>query len=128
MHSSPFTDASHGRRRSRGLLKESERVHVGTARVGRGLFASRSFKRGQRIVRLVGRIVSAQTVWDTQGRFADNCYRFGPETYLDPGHDVGAFVNHSCKPSAAVRKSNNRLFLYAAGDVRRGAEITIDYS
>jgi hypothetical protein len=104
------------------------RVYVGPARVGRGLFASRAFGPRQRIIRLLGRIVSADTVWNHQGTFADNSYRFGPETYLDPGDEAGAYVNHSCRPNAAVRKSNNRLFLYAVAPIRKGGEITIDYS
>jgi SET domain-containing protein len=109
-------------------VKSFGRVYVGSARVGRGLFASSSFAPEQRIIRLFGRIVSAQTVWNHQGAFADNSYRFGPETYLDPGDEAGAYVNHSCRPTAAVRKSNNRLFLYAVAPIRRNCEIAIDYS
>ena len=109
-------------------MKSFGRVHVEPARVGHGLFASRAFGDAQRIVRLLGRIVSAETVWNHQGRFADNSYRFGPETYLDPGDEAGAYVNHSCRPTAAIRKANNRLFLYAVTPIRKRSEITIDYS
>jgi hypothetical protein len=82
----------------------------------------------RQIIRLDGRIVSADMIWHNQGKFADNSYRFGPETYLDPGAEAGAFVNHACEPSAAVRKVNNQLFLFAARDIRRNEELTFDYS
>lgn len=62
------------------------------------------------------------------GRFADNCFRFGPETYLDPGDGAGAYLNHSCEPNAYISKSNNRLFLIALTSIRRNDEIAIDYS
>lgn len=69
-----------------------------------------------------------EIVWDRGGTFADNCYRFGPETYLDPGDHAGRYVNHSCEPNAGVGKYNNQLFLFAASDISPGCEITFDYS
>jgi uncharacterized protein len=109
-------------------MKGSDRLHIGPARVGQGLFASKPFKAKQRIIRLYGRIVSADMVWHNQGKFADNTYRFGPETYLDPGEEAGAFVNHACEPNAAVGKSGHQLFLFAVKDIRRNEELTFDYS
>lgn len=77
---------------------------------------------------IAGRIYDADVLWDRGGVFADNCYRLGPETYLDPGDTVARFVNHSCDPSVGVRKENNRLYLFAAKPIRAGAELTFDYS
>jgi hypothetical protein len=37
-------------------------------------------------------------------------------------------LNHSCEPTAAIRKENNQLFLFAARPIRRGDEIAFDYS
>src|SRR5207237_1215753 len=71
---------------------------------------------------------AADVLWDRGGAFADNCFRFGPETYLDPGDENGRFVNHSCEPNAGIRKSNNQLFLFAAQSIGSGDEILIDYS
>lgn len=103
-------------------------VVVKSARNGRGLFATRAFKANRDILHIAGRIYDADVLWDRGGKFADNCYRFGPETYLDPGNGAGRWVNHSCDPSAAVRKENNRLYLFAARPLRAGEEVTIDYS
>jgi hypothetical protein len=103
-------------------------VAVRRARIGRGLFATRPIRRGRDIMRIDGRIVPADLLWDRGGTFADNCYRFGPETYLDPGDSPGRFVNHSCDPNAGVRKERNRLFLFAARAIRAREEIVIDYA
>jgi len=99
-----------------------------TARNGRGLFATRAFRPTKDILHIIGRIYDADVLWDRGGKFADNCYRFGPETYLDPGDGDGKWVNHSCDPNAAIRKQNNRLFLFAARSISAGEELTIDYA
>jgi SET domain-containing protein len=104
------------------------RVVVRRARNGKGLFAARSYRTGETIIRINGRIVHHEVVWDRGGRFADNCFRFGPETYLDPGDDFGAYLNHSCEPNAGIVKRVNQLFLIAASEVPRGRELVIDYS
>ena len=104
-------------------------VIVRPARTGLGLFTTKRFSPGERILRVEGRIVDAGVLWRRQGsRFSANCFRFGPETYLDPGKGPGCFVNHSCDPNAGIQKSRNQLFLVAAKRIGAGAEITFDYS
>ncbi len=103
-------------------------MEVGGSRTGRGLIASRSFRRGASIARITGRRVSADDVWDIGGRFADNCFRFGPETYLDPEDGPGRWLNHSCRPNAAITKRAHRLVLVAASAISAGDEVVIDYS
>jgi uncharacterized protein len=116
-----------GHRRESGS-RRAENVTVSRARNGQGLFAARPFRAGQRIVRVTGRIVSPALVWKAGGTFMDNCFRFGPETYLDPGDGPGRYLNHSCEPNAGILKSTNRLFLVAIGAIGVRREILIDYS
>ncbi len=101
---------------------------VGRARNGLGLFATRALRPNQTIIKIAGRVVDAGILWDRGGTFADNCFRFGPETYLDPGDSFGRYLNHSCEPNAGIRKNNNQLFLFAATSISAGTEIVIDYS
>jgi hypothetical protein len=103
-------------------------IVVRRARNGEGLFATRRYRRGERILDIRGRIYNHRVLWKRGGTFADNCYRFGPETYLDPGDDVAKYVNHSCAPNAGVGKENNRLYLFAATTIASGDEIVFDYS
>jgi hypothetical protein len=101
---------------------------VRRARNGLGLFTGRAYRSGETIVRMTGRIVDAGVLWERGGTFADNCIRFGPETYLDPGDSPGRYINHSCEPNAGIRKYKNQLFLFAATMLRPRIEITFDYS
>ena len=104
-------------------------VRVGPARIGLGLIATRSIRRGETIMRVEGRVVDHTVLWRRQGtKFSANCLRYGPETYLDPGDGPGRYLNHSCDPTAGLRKLNNRLFLFAAKRIESGTEVTIDYS
>ncbi|HET9424271.1 MAG TPA: SET domain-containing protein-lysine N-methyltransferase [Gemmatimonadaceae bacterium] len=109
-------------------MPSERRTRVGSSRIGKGLFAARAYRTGHTIVKITGRRVSADDVWDIGGRFADNCFRFGPETFLDPLDGPGRYLNHSCAPNAAVVKRNHQLFLVAAAPIARGREILIDYS
>jgi hypothetical protein len=110
------------------LADPSSRVRVAAARIGQGLFARGPFDVGEPILKLAGRVVNYEVLWERGGRFLDNCIRFGPETYLDPGDGVGRYVNHSCEPNAAIHKWRNQLFLIAARRIRRGNELVFDYS
>jgi hypothetical protein len=92
------------------------------------LFAAHAYRPNQTIIKIAGRVVDAAILWDRGGTFADNCFRFGPETYLDPGDAFGRYLNHSCEPNAGIRKINNQLFLFAARAIGAGREIVIDYS
>jgi hypothetical protein len=103
-------------------------VIVRRSRIGNGLFTTRAFGPGETIVQIRGRVVHYSVLWKRGGTFLDNCIRFGPETYLDPGDDPGRYVNHSCLPNAGIRKDRNRLFLFAAKRIAAGREVTFDYS
>lgn len=98
------------------------------ARNGRGLFGTKRIAPGELIATIRGRRVSAEEVWHVGGALSDNAFRYGPETYLDPGHGPGRWLNHSCEPNAAVGKKGHRLFLFASSTIRAGEEIVIDYS
>jgi hypothetical protein len=112
----------------RRLTDLSTRISIAGTRNGLGLLATRSFRTNETIIKIVGRVVDADILWKRGGTFADNCIRFGPETYLDPGDGPPRYLNHSCEPTAAIRKENNQLFLFAARPIRRGDEIAFDYS
>ena len=101
---------------------------VGPTRNGRGIFAPRTFARDEIIDKIEGRVMHHRVLWRRGGTFAANCIRFGPNTYLDPRNDAGRYLNHSCEPNAAIRKSNNQLFLFAVKRIGRASEIVIDYS
>lgn len=107
---------------------EQARVEARRSRIGIGLFAAEPIRTGETIVRIRGQVLDWRVILRRRGPGKDNCYRFGPETYLDPGDHVTRYANHSCAPNAGVRKVGRSLYLFAATPIRAGAEITFDYS
>lgn len=103
-------------------------VIVASSRTGHGIFATRRFAKGRTIGRISGRVHHWRVLWKRGGTFLANCFRYGDETYLDPGNGLGRYLNHSCRPNAAIRKDGGKLFLFAARDITPGKEIVIDYS
>jgi len=103
-------------------------VTVAPARNGLGLFAAKAFEPGETVLTIDGRVVHHRVLWQRRGSFADNCFRYGPLTYLDPGDHPARYLNHSCEPNAAIRKAKNRILLVAAAPIGRGDEIVFDYS
>lgn len=104
---------------------------VKRVRNGRGMIATKSFRRGALITEIKGRIVSADEVWkywDADPRRGANCFRYDEDRYLDPEGEIGAYANHSCNPNAGVVKRGRRLMLKAIVPITAGAEVTHDYS
>ena len=90
---------------------------------GKGVFALRSFRRGEFIFRRRhGRVVrTAQIASLSAAERRHLCeLDFDRSAVLLP---PGAFLNHSCEPNAM--RSGVKVFAWRA--IRRGEEITIDY-
>jgi len=112
------------------------KIIVRTSRIhGRGVYAGRQLKKGERIVEYKGEVIS----W----READ---RRPPSDPDDPNHtfffalddhrkvidaNVGGnaarWINHSCKPNCETTEDEGRVFIEALRDIRAGEELSYDY-
>jgi SET domain len=96
-----------------GLVVTNSAIH------GRGIFASRVFRKGDSIARLTGRIIRGSDA------LSDPDYiGIGPDTWIDPDLPFST-INHSCSPTAGFGR---RRYIYALDDLVPGQEVTIDYS
>lgn len=90
---------------------------------GKGLFALRDFKEGEKVYGYPeGRVVSGEELPNLSGedrKFLDKIGENKFEIILPPAR----FVNHSCDPNI---EEVNRV-AYALRDIRAGEELTIDY-
>ena len=90
---------------------------------GRGVFARRSFRKGEFIFRRRhGRVVSNSQVTRLSAEDRSHLTEldFDRSAVLLP---PGCYLNHSCEPNAM--RSGVKVFAWRA--IRRGEEITIDY-
>jgi hypothetical protein len=94
---------------------------------GRGLFADTPYRKGQRIYRYHGPLLSLKQ--QTPGFVADHSLQIGPESFFGPSGDKGDYVNHSCDPNAGIVIASLRgVHLTAVRDIPAGEEIVFDYS
>ena len=103
------------RKRERAML---ERIEVRRSRIhGRGIFARRRLRKGQRIGRFEGdstRVDGTYVLW----LIGDD----GPEVGIR-GRNALRFLNHANWPNAEFQDDE----LYAVRNVQPGAEVFIDY-
>ena len=94
---------------------------------GRGIFATKPFKKGEAVCLMEGERISIPEL--------DRRFKAGQErltdplqinvtTYLDLDEPY-VLINHSCEPNTAIRGENE---LFAVKDINAGDEITFDYS
>lgn len=94
---------------------------------GLGVYANRAYKRGEVICVMKGRRVVPRTLEYHGGDFRKasiNPLQIGPELYLDLTRPY-RLTNHSCNPNAGVRGKST---LFAIKSIKKGEEITFDYS
>lgn len=91
---------------------------------GQGLFADEDIKKGELIAYIKGKVFvkknnSIKDVFDNP-----DWVGISRNSWIDPAIPF-KYLNHSCEPSAAIR---GRVSLIAITNIKKGDEITFDYS
>lgn len=98
-----------------------------TKKYGNGVFATEEIKKGEVIHVLSGyrmdSVEMAKRV-NSKKEYIDDPFQIGKRTYIDLNEFSRTF-NHSCDPNGGIRK---RSELFALRDIKKGEEITYDYS
>ena len=102
---------------------------------GRGVFATATIPRGQRIIEYVGERI---THGEADRRYAD-VHEQSPHTFLFLVNDrividatrrgnTSRWINHSCRPNCEIEQEGERIFIDALREIRPGEELTYDYN
>lgn len=98
-----------------------------TGRYGKGVYARENIRKGQVIYVLGGKRMTlgelVSKVLSGKERI-DDPFQIGRRTYIDLDEFSRTF-NHSCDPVGGLRKNSE---LFALRDIKRGEQITYDYS
>ena len=89
---------------------------------GNGVFAARSFRAGDSILRFKGRVVQRDEVPRLSAWEREHLAELTSETY-QVLRRPRCYVNHSCAPNSVSTSDT----VYARQDITAGEEITIDY-
>ena len=94
---------------------------------GKGAFAKRFFKKGERICFMRGELISIEemiVLVDEDKEEGSDPLGVDDELYIDM-LELYRSINHSCKPNAYIHGRNE---LIALRDIEKDEEITYDYS
>jgi len=96
---------------------------------GRGIFATKSYKKKEFVFQPIGRIVHARNVnWPSLGKKEYNYLQISAWKYLVPQDLRLKCTNHSCNPNLGVKILEDKISLVAIKPIKKGQELTFDYS
>jgi len=101
---------------------------------GRGVFAARAIKKGERIIEYLGERVThkeADRRYELKDENDSHTFLFivDSKTVIDAGVDGNdaRFFNQSCDPNCESTVEKKRVFIDAMRDIAQGEELTYDY-
>lgn len=109
----------------------SNMIRVKNSRIhGIGVFATREIRKGTRIFKYEGAVISEEKAIRLEFQGKDD-YLFDLEngTFVDGDLSKPCTrINHSCDPNCYVEFENGEIIFYAAKRIKKNAELTFDYA
>lgn len=99
-------------------------IYIDTCRHGKGVFASRNFRKGEFILEFMGPEISFNEALDKGNTAQANPLQIEHDKYLDLT-EPSVFINHSCSPNSGI--IGDRL-LIAIKPISKNQQIRFDYS
>jgi SET domain-containing protein len=101
---------------------------------GRGAFATRRIRKGERIIEYTGERISnaeADKRYDDERMHRHHTYLFTltQRTVVDggAGGNESRFINHSCDPNCEAVIEDGRIWIDALRTIQKGEELAYDY-
>src|SRR5215469_332291 len=112
------------------LIPPSKPYRIGRSKTGLGLFATKSIKKGEKIIRYFGPILDSRKEDEDA---IENKYLFelNNRWTIDGSvrENVARYINHACRPNAEsdVKPRKRKVFIRAIKNIEPGEEINYDY-
>lgn len=91
---------------------------------GKGIFATKKYKKGDFVVKLTGNIIKRKYNEKTDRTLCANWFGIGKDLWIDPDFPLSR-INHSCEPNIGIK---GRIMFYALKNIEKNEELTFDYS
>lgn len=102
---------------------------------GKGAFAIRPIKKGERLIEYVGERIPhpvADERYDDDSMEEHHTFLFSvsSRTVIDATHqgNESRYINHSCDPNCETEIERGRVFIFALRDIKVGEELNYDYA
>ncbi|OGG41102.1 hypothetical protein A2118_01470 [Candidatus Kaiserbacteria bacterium GWA2_50_9] len=101
-------------------------VRAGRANAGLGLFATRSFKKGERIIEYIGRTLPTAEQYSSRSKYL---FEVNKRKTIDGAirSNIARYINHSCKPNCEPEIERGHIFIDAIKNIKVGEEFVYDY-
>jgi uncharacterized protein len=112
------------------VMKRTQNIPEGVAVkrsfAGLGLFASRPYKKGERVIEYVGRTISKEEEFSSRSKYL---FEISKDRTIDgkPSINVAGYINHSCKPNCEPVIWRGHVFIKTTKAIKPGEEFTYDY-
>jgi uncharacterized protein len=94
-------------------------VEVKRNPLGKGVFSTRAFQKGDWVLGVVGPLVKRRSIYTIQ---------ISRDLHIVP-RSPAKYLNHSCDPNLGVKMNENGLpDFYALRDIQAGEHLTFDYA
>jgi len=103
-----------------------ESVVVKRSSAGLGLFAARPFKKGERIIEYVGRVISTAEEYTSRSKYL---FEVNKRKTIDGADrsNIARYINHSCGPNCEPEIERGRVYIDAIKNIKAGDELAYDY-
>jgi|GEM_PF-314603 len=102
---------------------------------GRGVFAARRLRKGERILEYTGERIGhfeAGRRYDDEAMERHHTFLFAvdADTCIDGGKigNEARYINHACEPNCEARNVRKRIFIHALRTIEAGEELSYDYA
>ncbi len=106
----------------------SKNISVKKSNTGKGVFVKKDFMKGETLFEIKGKLITCEEDDNLDEETRSNTIRFNRDKFLSPKGNLGNFTNHSCHPNSKIVKRKNKLYIVSITDIKKGDEITFDYS
>jgi len=99
---------------------------VGRSSAGLGLFATRAYTKGERIIEYFGRTLTTAEEYTSKSKYL---FEIHSRKTIDGAtrENVARYINHSCKPNCEPEIVRGRIWIDAIKSIKPGEEFTYDY-
>ena len=103
-----------------------EGLQVKRSSAGLGLFATRAFKKGERIIEYFGREISKEEEYTSRSKYL---FEVNSKKTIDgtTRENFARYINHSHKPNCEPNIVKGRIWIDALKSIKPGEELTYDY-
>lgn len=103
-----------------------EGVRVGRSSAGLGLFATRAYKKGERVIEYFGRTISTAEEYSSRSKYL---FEVNSRRTIDgtTRTNIARYINHSCKPNCEPEIERGHIYIDAIKNIKAGEEFCYDY-